>query len=545
MAIITGDSGANTLAGASEDDIIRGLQGNDRLEGRAGQDTLYGGHGRDTLLGGGGMDLLFGGSGNDTLYGGGGNDILVGGLGRDVMYGGAGADVFRFDDQDAGDATAGPLSDVIADFGADDMIDLTAVDVLFYSGWTSEPARGSFSIWEGGGNTYVSWYTFGCYHDIELTGYSGDLYNQIIWYEDDFTSGTNTSGEISAGQSQVGNIEVQGDRDWFRITLTQGELYTIDLAGAPGGPGSLRYPHPELYDADGNWIADGYDYDGDGDAQLLFLAETSGTYFISASSQGTGTYLLEVTAETYVDDFGNDATTAGQLAAGESVTGLIGTPYDEDWFQITLDEGIAYSIDLKGQASGSGTLPYSYLNLYDAGGFLIDGRYGDDIYDAQLVYSPSASGTYFIAAGSDSGYIGTYLLEVTAEAYADDYGNDASTAGQIASGGSVAGVIGVPNDEDWFEIALADDETYTIDLKGQDSGSGTLPDPYLILYDADGNWVADNDDSGSLDSQLVYTPEVSGTYFIVAREVGAGTGTYALSVGAEEAPQVEDSLLMV
>ena len=101
------------------------------------------------------------------------------------------------------------------------------------------------------------------------------------------------------------------------------------------------------------------------------------------------------------------------------------------------------------------------------------------------------------------------------------------------------------NDEDWFEIALADDETYTIDLKGQDSGSGTLPDPYLILYDADGNWVADNDDSGSLDSQLVYTPEVSGTYFIVAREVGAGTGTYALSVGAEEAPQVEDSLLMV
>ncbi|HMQ94001.1 MAG TPA: DVUA0089 family protein [Amaricoccus sp.] len=427
MAIITGDSGANTLLGGAEDDIIRGFQGNDRLEGRAGDDRLYGGHGSDTLLGGGGNDLLFGGSGDDTLYGGDGDDILDGGLGRDVMYGGAGADVFRFDDLDAGDATAGPRSDVIADFGVDDMIDLTAVDVLFYHGWGSEPARGSFSIWEGGGNTYVSWYTFGTYHDIELTGYSGDVYSQIKWYEDDYTGGTNTTGSIAAGQTQTGSFEVNGDNDWFKITLTQGERYTVDLAGGSGGSVPLNYPYLALYDADGNWITDGYDDDEDGDAQLQYYAYTSGTYFISASSNATGSYQLDVAAEAFSDDYGNDASTAGQIAAGESVTGEIEREYDEDWFAITFTLG----------------------------------------------------------------------------------------------------------------------ETYTIDLQGQDSGLGTLHDPYLILYDADGNWVDENDDSGSLDSQLVHTAAASGTYYIVARELDDGTGTYSLSVTAGDATPADDALLML
>ncbi len=369
MAIITGNSWANSLLGTAHGDTISGLGGNDRLEGRGGRDTLYGGSGRDTLLGGGGNDLQFGGSGNDTLYGGGGNDILVGGLGRDIMYGGAGADVFRFDDKDAGDVAAGPLSDVIADFGADDMIDLIAVDVLFQSSG-SEPERGGFSIWEGGGNTYVSWNTFNGYHDIELTGYTGNVYNQIKWYDDDFGSGVMTNASIAAGQSQTGVFEINGDEDWFRITLTQGKLYTFDLAAAFNGSGDYTSLGLNLYDANGDWITNNYDYDGD--VQLWFLAESTGTYFISARGYPVGSYLLEVTAETYVDDYGNDAATAGQIAAGETLTGAIAVPNDEDWFEITLDEGESYTIELRAQASGSGTLPCPMVALIDSDGNWID-----------------------------------------------------------------------------------------------------------------------------------------------------------------------------
>jgi len=419
MSIITGNSGINTLRGSGGDDIIRGLRGDDRLEGLAGDDTLYGGQGRDTLLGGGGRDLLFGGAGNDTLYGGGGNDILVGGLGRDIMYGGAGADVFKFDDKDAGDVTTGPLSDVIADFGADDMIDLIAVDVLYSSGGGSEPARGGFSVWEGGGNTYVSWFTFGGYHDIELTGYTGNVYNQIRWYEDDFRSGVMTDGRIAEGQSQAGNFEIRGDEDWFRITLTEGKLYTFDLAAAFSGSEYDPFLGLELYDANGNWVADNYTYDAD--VQLSFLAEATGAYFIAARGDSVGAYQLKVAGETYVDDFGDDAATAGQIAAGETLTGVIGGPNDQDWFEIALGEGESYTIELRAQASGSGTLPSPVLILLDSDGNWIDSRYGYDDYDAQIVYTPEASGTYYIAVRDDYEETGTYSLNVTADAApADD-----------------------------------------------------------------------------------------------------------------------------
>ena len=61
--------------------------------------------------------------------------------------------------------------------------------------------------------------------------------------------------------------------------------------------------------------------------------------------------------------------------------------------------------------------------------------------------------------------------------------------------------------------------------------SGTLSDPYVVLWEVDGDFVADDDDgSGTLDSLLVYTAEVSGDYFIDAGHLGGGTGTYELGV---------------
>lgn len=224
---------------------------------------------------------------------------------------------------------------------------------------------------------------------------------------------------------------------------------------------------------------------------------------------------------------------------------MIAVTQDEDWFEISLEEGEVYTIDLRANASGSGTLPYPLLSLIDSDGNWITQSYGYEDNDPQVVYVPEATGTYYVAVSDDYWETGSYVLEVTSEPYADDYGNDATTAGQIAAGESVTGVIGTPNDEDWFAITLSEGETYTIDLKGQDSGSGSLPDPYLILYDADDNWVDSNDDAGSYDSQLVYAPFASGTYFIVARELSEGTGTYTLSASAGEVSVADDALLML
>ncbi len=84
---LLGGSGADTLQGDGQANLLIGGLGNDRLEGRAGNDTLQGGDGLDTLYGGDGDDLLEGGTGNDRLEGGTGNDTLYGGDANDLLYG--------------------------------------------------------------------------------------------------------------------------------------------------------------------------------------------------------------------------------------------------------------------------------------------------------------------------------------------------------------------------------------------------------------------------------------------------------------------------
>ncbi|GAA4414551.1 calcium-binding protein [Quisquiliibacterium transsilvanicum] len=59
-------SGADTLNGSPQHDVIKGYTGSDILHGNAGNDVLYGNSGDDVLIGGAGNDLIDGGAGTDT-----------------------------------------------------------------------------------------------------------------------------------------------------------------------------------------------------------------------------------------------------------------------------------------------------------------------------------------------------------------------------------------------------------------------------------------------------------------------------------------------
>jgi hypothetical protein len=398
MALITGNAGNNSLSGTANADRIRGLDGNDRLDGRAGNDALAGGNGRDTLYGGSGRDILIGGLGRD---------ILIGGLGGDVMCGGAGADVFRFDDMDSNRASVG-RADVIRDFSSDDTLDLLAVDVLHFDGYNEVPSAEGFTVWQDGGNTYVTWNTFNGIHRVELTGYDGNpgaAASQIRWYEDDYQANANTTGRIAVGQTRTGRIEIRDDEDWFRITIEQGQKYTFDISGDdPGLPPGLI-----LLGEDGNEIVAITP-----DSRLDFAGD-SGTYYVSVYDSRTGSYRLRVTARDYVDDYAGDLSTAGRISVGQTRTGNLAVAFDDDWFCVKLTEGRTYMIDLQGQLSDSGTLFDPYLTLFDkTGSYVADDDDGGHDLDARLVYTATATGTYFISAQSATSHrTGTYQLSVT------------------------------------------------------------------------------------------------------------------------------------
>jgi hypothetical protein len=417
MSLFTGNDQNNILNGTPQADTILGLAGNDALDGRAGADTVDGGSGNDTLSGGSGNDLLLGGPGSDRLFGGMGRDTLVGGLGRDHMFGGSGVDTFRFDDLDAGDATAGPLSDVIYDFTSEDVLDLRDVDILFQSFGGSDPQRGGLSTWQALGSTFVSWNTFGAVHDVELRGYTADdVMSQIMWYDDDnFGRLDATTARIASGQSRTGRLEVAEDDDYFRINLEEGRIYSFTLGGVPAGPRTLQDTYLALHDPNGNFLTDSF-LGGATPAAFTFLPPTSGTYFLQADSFANspiGNYRLAVTSRAFVDDFGNDVTTAGRIAAGQTRNGELEYNGDEDWFRIRLTAGQSYDIDLRGASSGAGTIPDPLLIVFDAAGNFIDANDDFDSLDSHLDFTAQATGAYFIAALELGSRTGTYELSVS------------------------------------------------------------------------------------------------------------------------------------
>ena len=72
---------------------------------------------------------------------------------------------------------------------------------------------------------------------------------------DDFRDDTDTTGTVEVGGSVTGEIEAQGDEDWFAVTLEAGKTYQIDMEGSETDGGTLE--NPFLYtmrDADGNYL---------------------------------------------------------------------------------------------------------------------------------------------------------------------------------------------------------------------------------------------------------------------------------------------------
>ena len=121
-----------------------------------------------------------------------------------------------------------------------------------------------------------------------------------------------------------------------------------------------------------------------------------------------------------------------------------------------------------------------------------------------------------------------------------DAADSIATTYSMQVGDTFQGTLGSAGDRDWVAVTLQAGQTYEINLSGAPSGSGTLADPYLRLYDASGTQVAFNDDGGpSYDSALTFTASSGGTYYVAAGAYNdAYSGTYQMSVNAVAPPQV-------
>lgn len=373
-------------------------------------------------------------------------------------------------------------------------------------------------------------------------------------WADDYPNTPATSGAVQIGSPAFGALETGGDVDWFAVQLQAGAAYSFDLEGAPTNAGSLGDPLLRLYDQAGNEVA-ANDDGGEGfNARLDYVAQQTGTHYLSAGAFGTstGTYRLTAAGGSAggADDFAGNPGTAGSVDPGAPAFGNLEQGRDTDWFRASLTAGQSYVFDLEGQPTGAGSLSDPLLRLFDANGNEVavndDGGEG---YNSRLQFSPSASGAYYVSAEAFGNATGTYRLTMTGTAGAaggDDFAGGPGSSGMIDPGVPAFGNLEQPGDTDWFDAYLEAGTSYVFDLEGQPTGAGSLGDPLLRLFDANGNQIASDDDGGDgFNSRLEFTPSSSGSYYVSAEAFGSATGTYRLTMGAGSAAAAAPAMEVV
>lgn len=351
---------------------------------------------------------------------------------------------------------------------------------------------------------------------------------------DDVGNDASTRARAAAGRTTSGNIEYEGDVDWFRFSARTGNRYQITLAGA--GEGGLGDPTLRIIDRDGNDLAMNDDADGSLNSALEFIPAANGDVFIEARGYGdayTGAYALNIAAERLPrDNIGNSTSTGGRISSGESVEGSLDFPSDSDWYRVRLTEGQSYRFTLN--ASGDTPMDDPLVRVRDSRGteLAVDDDGGDGL-NSYLEFTAPSTGTYYVETTSFSGQAtGGYTLA----AREGDVPADASTDANLSPDGDYReGVLAPAGDRDWYRLELAEGQGVRIGM----SATGTpdsIGDPYLVLYGPDGAEIARDDDGGDgLNAWLEFQAPAAGAYYVEARGFTEdATGRYALNLVAGE-----------
>ncbi|MYB50463.1 MAG: hypothetical protein F4X72_14565 [Dehalococcoidia bacterium] len=403
----------------------------------------------------------------------------------------------------------------------------------------------------------------------------------------DLQADTSTTGLLRVGESVTGVIASDSDVDWFAVDLAAGENYFL----------RLRYDGERL-DGNGALVIGGI-RDAAGDeidhrsvtlhccykSHGPFNPDRTGRYYLPVSQVneiGITSTPLAYTLELHSDPIneyigGQDIVGAAPADVGQWTSGAFHDPDRRDSYRVELCGGRRYAIplfhNLTADADGVVRRPYlSHVGPTNTGpgGFYytepyvlyaqrtgthvlyIDREPGDDPESIVSNNGRLARDSAVLGRGAYRFYVeqldegeDTSRLQPVSEAPDTDLPANTGTAGLLPFDKAVTGSIGSAGDVDWFAVRFNErhcNRMHWFDLKGVDTGDGTLEDPYIVgLYDALGQYITYNDYPGPHDTaddnsgvdrnaRQAYLPSAPGVYYIAVRANGIGTGTYTLTL---------------
>ena len=246
-------------------------------------------------------------------------------------------------------------------------------------------------------------------------------------------------------------------------------------------------------------------------------------------------------------DFPRRTHTSGYIVVGENATGTISRAGDRDWFRVDLEADTEYQINLRGDATGNGTLTDPRIpDLRDTDGSRMRGTGNDnanDELDSEVLFTPDESGSYWLVAASRTEDIfsnhstGTYTLYIKLsseedEVQTDDVPGSFETLLHLAVDAVHSSQIDFVGDEDWYKIYLQKDVQYTVSMRGSENSTDLTLDSTWIRT------IYDPGQSGSgfigvklsdEDSYWCFTPDETGTFTVVFTSFNK-IGTYEAEI---------------
>lgn len=353
--------------------------------------------------------------------------------------------------------------------------------------------------------------------------------------DSDIGNDASTRARLAPGRDVAGTLEQEGDVDWYRLAVRNGQRYRITLNGGDG-EGQLGDPMLRLLDTHGAEILANDDAEGL-NSMIEYTPPANGAVFVEAGAFGgalTGAYTLAVAAETAPTDNTAAATnTRGRLTLGESVSSEIAFAGDSDWYRIRLEAGQSYRFSLSG--SGDAPLADPLLTLHSADGeqVAIDDDGGEGL-NAYLEFTAPTTANYFVEAhGFDQSATGGYTLSAIAGDIPADISTDAALS---AEGDYREAALSPGGDRDWYRVDLPEGGGVRVGLSSAENAEEALGDPMLVVYGPDGAEIGRDDDGGEgLNAWLEVHAATAGAYYVEVRGfVDDAAGRYALNLVAGE-----------
>ena len=346
-------------------------------------------------------------------------------------------------------------------------------------------------------------------------------------FGDDHGDDRSGATRIRDGEFLDGDIERDGDRDFFFFSAEGGREYRIET--------HLGFDTVlVLYGPDGDYLVEDDDSGDSGASRLEWVAPSSDTYYIEVSgfSDTLGTYQLslsELGAQS-PDDHGDARSGATRIRDGEFLDGDIERDGDRDFFSFSAEGGREYRIETH---LGVDTV----LVLYGPDGdYLVEDDDSGDSGASRLEWVAPSSDTYYIEVSGFESTTGTYQLsllelgrpatEVTAlPPPAAVAAERAFAINAIGPGDTVEGRIGDEEDRGYFEFSAQRGREYVIETH-----LGSISDTVLVLTGPGGLRLEDDDSGDGAASRMYWTAPESDEYLIEVKGFGGATGSYALSL---------------